>query len=179
MNLEHHWNYVLDVAAQRLKNNKTPKHVAKYGDELEIMGAAGELAARIFLGSDLDMGVHFDGGVDIYYGRHRIDVKATKITPGIAYRFLQWPIWKPVISDVILMTVVNIGTKQASVIGYATKSDLENAVANMAREIPCVEISFQNLRAPWELVAEKELGSTCLLVGKLAVPRLDGLSALK
>ena len=166
MNLEHHWGYVLDVAAKRLQNNKTPRHIAKYGDELEIMGAAGELAARIFLGAPLEMGVHFDGGIDITYGRHNVDVKATKITPGIAYRFLQWPIWKPVVSDIILMTVVNIGTKHATVIGYATRKDLESAVANMAREVPCVEIPFVGLRAPWELVAEKELGPSCFIVGQ-------------
>jgi hypothetical protein len=176
VNLAHHWDYVLDVAAQRLQNNKTPRHVAKYGDELEIMGAAGELAARIFLGVSLTMGVHFDGGVDIEYGRHNIDVKATKITPGIAYRYLQWPIWKPVISDVILMTVVNTGTKHATIIGYALKTDLECAVANMARETPCVEIAFSSLRPAWELVAERELGSTCSIVGqaKLGTPRFVG-----
>ena len=175
MNLEHHWAYVLGVAAQRLNNNKTPRHVAKYGDELEIMGAAGELAARIFLGVSLEMGVHFDGGIDIVYGRHNVDVKATKLTPNITYRYLQWPILKPIISDIILMTVVNTGTKHATVIGYATKRDLESAVANMAREIPCVEIPFINLRAPWELVAERELGTTCSIVGKSLIRRSAGL----
>ena len=139
------------------------------------MGAAGELAARIFLGASLEMSVHFDGGVDIVYGKHTVDVKATKITPGIAFRYLQWPIWKSVVSDVILMTVVNAGTKNATVVGYATREDLVGAVANMAREIPCVEIPFINLRAPWELVAEKELGNSCSIVGKL-VPNYQELT---
>ena len=165
MNLEHHWGYILDVAAQRLHNNKTAHHIAKYGDELEVMGAAGELAARIFLGVSLEMGVHFDGGVDINYGRHRVDVKATKLTPGIAYRFMQWPIWKDIKSDIILMTVVNVPTMHAMIIGYATKEDLVNATANMAREVPCVEIPFVNLRPCWELVADKEL-NTCSMAGQ-------------
>jgi len=174
MNLEHHWAYVLDIAAQRLANNKTPKHNAKYGDDIEIMGAAGELAARIFLGEPLRMGVHFDGGVDIQCGHWSVDVKATKFTPGIAHRYLQWPIWKTVRSDVILMTVVNIETKQATIIGYAMKTDLENATANMARDVPCVEIPFTSLRAPWELVAEKEF-NICSIVGKLAGPKPGAL----
>jgi ankyrin repeat protein len=48
MNLQSDWGYILEVAERRLKNNRTPRHIASEKGRLEIIRAAGEVAARRF-----------------------------------------------------------------------------------------------------------------------------------
>src|SRR6186997_1989303 len=101
MDLSQAWPYIEQVATHRLANNKTKRHVTGYGEYIEVIGAAGELAARHFLQLPEDLHEHFDGGADIHYKGIRIDVKATIWTPKLTHRFLQWPIWKPVKANVV------------------------------------------------------------------------------
>jgi hypothetical protein len=77
MNLQSDWAYILEVAERRLKYNKTPRHIASEKGRLEIIGAAGEVAARRFLGLPERLHNHFDGGVDLNWRGYRIDVKST------------------------------------------------------------------------------------------------------
>ena len=50
MDLSKSWPYIVKVAERRLQNNVTERQVWEYGDDIEIMGAAGELAALRELG---------------------------------------------------------------------------------------------------------------------------------
>ena len=96
MDLSRSWKYIEYIARQRLKHNQTKRHVSDYGTEIEIIGAAGELAARRFLGLSDKLHFRFDQGVDIKTPSRSIDVKATKLTPLLRHRYLQWPKKKPV-----------------------------------------------------------------------------------
>lgn len=146
MDLSQAWLYIEQVATHRLANNKTKRHVAEFGEYIEVIGAAGELAARRFLQISEDLHEHFDGGADMLYKGIRIDVKATIWTPRLMHRFLQWPIWKPVKADVILFTAVNIEQKSAIVVGYALRHEVNRAPVNTERAIPCYEIPVPELR---------------------------------
>ena len=153
MNLSRDWDYLVKVATLRLASNKTPRHVSLFGSEIELIGAAGELAARRFLGIDEALGTTFDGGVDLEYAGRTIDVKATKMTPKLRYRYLQWPEWKPVKSDIILLTAVDVLEKNATVVGFALREEIKDGAVNYERDIPCYEIPILKLRSPWELLA--------------------------
>jgi len=50
MSLQADWGYILEVAERRLKYNKTHRHIVSEKGRLEIIGPAGEVAARRFLG---------------------------------------------------------------------------------------------------------------------------------
>jgi len=154
------------VATERLQNNKTQYHVSEYGEKLEILGAAGEMAARIFLGAPLEMNTHFDGGVDIYHGLFKIDVKATELRSGFQYKFLQWPETKRVKSDIVLLTGVSLETRRAAVIGYVTAAMIRCAPVNRSRPKPCMEIPLSDLLPTWELIAQEQIGDKCQIVGR-------------
>ncbi|MGD0002868.1 MAG: hypothetical protein ABSE06_01420 [Anaerolineaceae bacterium] len=109
--------------------------------------------ARRYLG--LDEGVHlgFDGGVDIIYCGLRIDVKATVLTPKVEFKFLQWSEWKPIKSDIILLTVIDAIDMVGYPVGYATCDEMLKAPINETRNTPCHEIAIHDLHPMWELGA--------------------------
>jgi hypothetical protein len=152
MDLSPSWQYILDVAKHRLENNKTERHVSEYGDYIEVIGAAGELAARRFLQLNENLHEHFDGGCDIRYRDIRVDVKATVWTPRLMRRYLQWPIWKQIKADAILFTAINQDKQSAVIVGYALPHDIGRAPLNQARDIPCYEIPIPRLRKASELI---------------------------
>ena len=146
MDLSQSWAYIEQVARHRLDHNKTERHVSEYGEYIEVIGAAGELAARRFLGVKDDLHEHFDGGCDILYNDIRVDVKATVWTPKLMRRYLQWPIWKQIKADAILFTAINEEKHSAVIVGYALPHDIGRAPLNQARDIPCYEIPVPKLR---------------------------------
>ena len=101
MDLKASWPYIVEVVRQRLAHNKTEYHISDYGTDIEILGAAGELAARRFLGVSEILHTEFDGGTDIYWNGIRIDVKATHLTPKVNHRYLQYPERKSVKADMV------------------------------------------------------------------------------
>lgn len=149
MDLGHKWSYIQKVAKQRLRNNKTMFHVDRYGDDIEVLGAAGEIAARRFLGLPEKLHLNKDNGIDLYWRGWKVDVKATRMTKNLDYRFLQWPHYKPIKADIIFMTAVNLKYKKATVIGFATANELSTAPINTSRDIPCHEISVKILHPAW------------------------------
>src|SRR5512133_207525 len=96
MDLNGSWDYIERIARSRLSHNKTKRHVYDYGEGIEVIGVAGEIIVRRFLGLDETVHEGFDHGVDMSYFGMRIDVKATVLTPNANYRYLQWPNWKKV-----------------------------------------------------------------------------------
>jgi hypothetical protein len=146
MDLSQSWAYIEQVAQHRLDHNKTERHVSEYGEYIEVIGAAGELAARRFLQLDENLHEHFDGGCDILYKGIRLDVKATVWTKRLTRRYLQWPIWKQIKADAILFTAINQDKKSAVIVGYALPHDIGRAPLNQARDIPCYEIPIPKLR---------------------------------
>ncbi len=152
MDLSGSWDYIQWVACERLKHNKTSHHVSVFGPEIETLGAAGELAARRFFGLNEELHTRFDGGTDFLLEGMHIDVKTTVLTRRIQRRFLQWPHWKPVKADLVLMTAVNPDRKIAVVIGYATKSEILHAPVNSLRAYPCNEIPVQELHPASDLL---------------------------
>lgn len=152
MDLGGSWKYIEDVARSRLANNKTKHHVSDYGDGIETLGVAGELLARRFLGLDEKLHGGFDGGYDFVFAGMKVDVKATVLTPNIGFRFLQWPEWKEVKCQVVLMTAIDPVSRHGTMIGYATKDEVKKAPINSMRPIPCHEIAVKDLRPVYELV---------------------------
>jgi hypothetical protein len=157
MDLVQQWPYIEQVAAERLQNNQTKRHVSQYGTYIEVIGAAGELAARRFFQLPETLHTHLDGGCDMYYKGMRIDIKATVWTPKLQFRYLQWPRTKPVRSDVILLTAVNIETKSAILAGYALPDDIKKAPINTERDFPCYEIPVPSLRKASALLRAEDL----------------------
>ena len=135
MDLSHSWRYIEYVARTRLQNNKTRRHVSAYGKEIEVIGAAGEFAARRFFGLGEDLHVKFDQGVDIRLPKRTIDVKATRLTPLLRHRNLQWPLTKPIIADIILLTAISIRYRTATIVGYATSMELSKLISELASSV--------------------------------------------
>ena len=152
MDLSAAWPYLEAVAAERLLNNITERHVSMYGPEIELLGAAGELAARRFFQVSEQLHTHFDQGADIVYKDIRIDVKATHWTPKVLRRHLQWAIWKQIRADVILLTAINLQQKSAILVGYALPHEILRAPVNEDRFIACHEIPVPRLRKPSKLL---------------------------
>lgn len=149
MNLAGDWTYITEIANVRRAQNQTPRHVdISY---LEVIGAAGELAARRFLGMNEELHQSFDGGHDFHWHGYTVDVKATKLTPLVAHRYLQWPVWKPVKSDIVFMLGVSEPERIAVPLGFAYKSEVDNAPINDTRTTPCHEIPVPDLHPAWEL----------------------------
>lgn len=154
MDLSGSWPYIERVARSRLSHNKTMRHVYDYGEGIEVIGVAGEIIVRRFLGLSETVHEGFDHGIDIEYFGLRLDVKATVLTPNANYRFLQWPNWKKVRAEWIVMTAVDPINKNGTIIGYARKEEIAAAPINPNRPTPCHEIPFPNLHPAWELIVE-------------------------
>lgn len=152
MDLSSSWAYLRGVAAERLSHNKTSRHIDRYGEEIELLGAAGELAARRFLKLPTSLHRVFDGGADFIWKGWRVDVKATRLTPRLEFRYLQWPETKPIRADLVLLTAVNVATQAAVVVGWATADQVAAAPVNPERDYPCHEIPVPSLRPPSELL---------------------------
>jgi len=116
------------------------------------MGAAGEIAARRFLKLPLGLKTTFDNGVDLIWRGHTVDVKATRWVPTIMGRYLQWPENKKIKADYILMTAVRLEEKEAVILGFCSRQELEHADVNPERDIPCKEIPIRKLKDPAELL---------------------------
>jgi hypothetical protein len=146
MDLAPQWQYLENIAAERLKNNQTKHHKSEYGTYIELIGAAGELAARRFFQLPEELHTHLDGGTDMWFKDMRIDIKATLWTPKLQHRNLQWPIDKVLKADVVLLTAVNINEKAAIMVGYALPHDIGRAPVNTERDYACYEIPIPRLR---------------------------------
>lgn len=155
MNLTASWPYIENVARTRLQNNRGRWHVSEYGEQIETLGAAGELAARRFLGLPEKLHSKMDGGVDFYYNGLKVDVKTTHWTPRADMRYLQWRKGKPLKCDILLFVVVDMNTMQAVPVGWATKEDVLRAPINETRDYPCHEIAVSDLRPLWRLTLGK------------------------
>ncbi len=154
MDLSGSWEQIEEVARHRLSHNKTKRHVYDYGEGIEVIGVAGEIITRRFLGLPEEVHEGFDRGVDIQYYGMKMDVKATILTPNASYRYLQWPEWKKVHADYIIMTVIDPINKLGTIIGYALKREIIKAPINKNRSTACHEIPFTELHPAWELIVE-------------------------
>ena len=152
MDLSGSWIYMQEIAKSRLAHNQTDRQVTEYGEGIELLGVAGEIIARRFLGLEEKLHDTFDNGIDFMYAGMRVDVKATVLTPKINFRYLQWPVWKKIRCDLILLTAIDPIGKNGTVIGYATKEELEAAPINEKRTSPCHEIPVMSLHPAWELL---------------------------
>ena len=65
MDLSGSWDYIREIARSRLAHNKTSHHVSEFGEGIELIGVAGEIVARRFLGLPETIHQRFDGGVDL------------------------------------------------------------------------------------------------------------------
>jgi hypothetical protein len=149
MNLAASWEYIQSVANIRRRGNRTPRHIDV--EYLETIGAAGEVAARRFLGLPEKLHTGFDKGTDFRWRGWRVDVKTTVLTKKVGYRYLQWPKTKPVKADIIFMVAVDRETSEAVPIGFALKQELLDAPINSERQYPCYEIPFGSLHPAWEM----------------------------
>ena len=154
MDLKGSWPYIESVARSRLSHNKTERHIDTYGEGIEVIGAAGEIIVRRFLGLPEQVHDHFDHGIDLEYYGLTVDVKATILTPNAPYRYLQWPNWKKLRADIVVMTAIDPLNRLGTVIGYARKDEILRAPLNPNRPTPCREIPFPHLHPAWELVVE-------------------------
>ena len=152
MDLSGSWKYIERIARSRLAHNKTDHHVSRYGDEIEILGAAGELCARRYLGLKEVLHDRFDNGVDFVFAGKKIDVKATQLTPRLEYRYLQLAVTKKIKADLVLLTAVDLVGKQGTVVGWVFREELLEAPINRNRHNPCHEISVRKLHPGWELI---------------------------
>ena len=146
------WGYIEKISKSRLAHNKTKRHVSDYGTQIETMGAAGEIIARRFLGLKEVLHDGFDGGADIRFSGWTVDVKATHLTPRVEYRYLQWPVGKPVKADIILMTAIDMDKHCGTVLGWVWGSEIKNFPVNKTRKYPCHEVPVRQLRPAWELM---------------------------
>jgi len=151
VNLDPYWDYLENVARERLQNNVTVRHVSEYGPGIEIMGAAGELAARLYLGLPPSLHTQFDAGADLRWRGWTVDVKSTRLTLTIAHKFLQFPSWKTVRADIVMMVAVDVDRQDAVPLGWATKQMVNNAKVNETRKVECREIPVPNLLPMWAL----------------------------
>jgi len=140
-------NYSDGTAHARLDHNITEWHVSDYGDKLEIMGAAAELAARILLGLDQKLHVHFDGGVDFLYHGWRVDVKSTELHPDMRRHNLQWPEIKEMRCDIVMVMVVDLAHNDVYAVGWAWAAEILGKPVNHYRPRPCREVPYKELHA--------------------------------
>ena len=153
MNLGGAWDYIAEISRRRLSHNKTDRHVSDYGENIEIIGTAGELLARRYFGLDEKLHDGFDGGHDFIYAGKTIDVKATVLTPQIIHRYLQCPTWKKIRAEIVLLTAIDPLTRQGVVVGWATADEILRANINNSRATPCYEIPIPALHPAYEIVA--------------------------
>jgi len=156
MDLSGYWEYILEIAAERLENNKTRRHVEKYGTALEVRGAAAEVAARLYFGLDPHgLHTHFDGGTDLKYAGYQVDVKSTKLVRTMEFRALQWAIDRDVTPDVVVFVGIHQRQRVAAMLGYAWRWEVKRAAVNFQRNQPCYEVPITRLHPLWELVAKQ------------------------
>jgi hypothetical protein len=148
MNLSSDWPYIQQIAAERLRHNKTARHRARYGAEIEIMGAAGELAARRYLGLDENLGTHFDGGIDLHLHGLTVDIKSTRPYS----RWLQVAYYKRVVADVILMMAVSMKHKTARPFGFAWRREILSAPLDLSMDDACHHIPVEELHSVQDLL---------------------------
>jgi hypothetical protein len=151
MDLTGSWDYILSIARSRLARNKTANHIDNYGEEIEVLGVAGEIIARRFLGLPERVHSCFDNGTDLVFGGVKMDVKTTQLTSRVSFRYLQWPVWKEVKAPIVLMAAVHMKHKYGTVLGYALKDEILSAKLNTTRFTPCHEIPVVDLHQPYEL----------------------------
>lgn len=156
MDLGEHWHYVETVARIRLQHNKTDRHISRYGPEIEVIGAAGELAARLYLGLSENLHTGFDNGVDLVWKGWTVDVKSSKLVPKLPYMSLQYPEYKKVKADIQFLIAVDIDNQVATPVGWATREMVLNSPINRQRYQPCHEISVRELINPWALYTLEE-----------------------
>lgn len=149
MDLSGDWEYITEIANVRRAHNRTPRHIDVF--YLEVIGAAGELAARRFLGLREELHRGFDGGCDFYWHGRAVDVKTTKFTPLVAHRYLQWPVWKQIKSEIVLMVGVSEAERIAVPLGFAFADEVLAAPINTQRATACHEIPVPELHPVWEL----------------------------
>jgi hypothetical protein len=148
MDLGSDWPYIQRIAAERLRHNKTTHHRANYGTEIEVMGAAGELAARRYLGLDEELGTHFDGGVDLSLHGVTVDVKSTRPYS----KWLQVAYYKRVAADIILMMAVNLKRQTARPFGFAWREEILGAPLDLRMDDTCHRIPVEELHSVQELL---------------------------
>jgi hypothetical protein len=151
MNLAGNWPYLEKVAEVRLTKNKTPDHVYRYGPEIEVMGAAGEVIARRILGLPELLHTGWDGGSDLSWRNWRVDIKTTRLTPRLEYRYLQWRENKKLKADLVLMIAVDVQEKKGVPVGWAWKKEVLAAPVNRERYQACHEIPVPDLHPIWML----------------------------
>jgi len=142
--------HLVFTSDRRLENNKTVNHQSQYGTEIELMGAAGELAALRYFGYREVLGTHFDGGRDMVWRGWDIDVKSTKMQ-NLPYGFLQWPTHKTIKSDIIVLVGIEITTLEFEIVGFAFKQEFDRLDINEKADQPCWEIAMKNLHPTCEL----------------------------
>ena len=148
MNLRSDWPYIQHIAAERLRKNKTPRHRADFGTEIEVTGAAGELAARRFLGLPEELGTTFDGGIDISLHGIAIDVKSTRPSS----KWLQVAYYKRVAADIILMMSIDPERQTAILRGFAWKREILAAPLDLTQIDACHRIHINELHGIEELL---------------------------
>jgi hypothetical protein len=147
VDLSSDWPYIQHIAAERLRKNKTPRHRADFGTEIEVTGAAGELAARRFLGLPEELGTTFDGGIDLTLHGITVDVKSTKPSS----RWLQVAYYKRVAADIILMMSVDGNSQTATPRGFAWKREILDAPLDLRQVDACHRIHINDLHSIEEL----------------------------
>lgn len=155
MELAEHWDYILEAAKKRLSNNRSQYHIDEYGTQLEVRGAAGELAARLYFGMEPVLHMHYDGGIDFFYAGKSIDVKTSKLVKSMEHRFLQIPVGKVPAAEIVVSVAVHLNQKRAAMIGWASKEDILRSPINNNRKYPCHEIKYTDLRPIWELITQQ------------------------
>jgi hypothetical protein len=112
------------------------------------MGAAGELAARRYLGLDETLGTHFDGGVDLTLHGLTVDIKSTRPWS----KWLQIAYYKRVVADVVLMMSINLKYQTAQPFGFAWREEVLNAPLDLRMDDACHHIPVEELHSVQELL---------------------------
>lgn len=146
---------IKSVDKRRLSHNKTDRQVREYEEYIELIGAAGEFMVRRFLGLSEELSTHFDGGAHLNFLGKTVYVKATRLTSMVLQRHLQWPLWKPITSDIIVLTAIDTDRKYGELMGYALRSEVLKAKINYQRKFPCYEIPVSELHPCNQLLQEK------------------------
>jgi hypothetical protein len=153
MRIGQYQEYILAVAEQRLRLNKHRKgHVSHWGDQLEKIGAAGELAARLLLSaSPTKLSNGFDDGVDLYWRGYAIDVKSIMPTKPLGRYNLRIPVTSSLTADIFLLMAADVEEWKAFPIGWAWREEVAQAPINLQAYNPCRDIPVPELHRLWEL----------------------------
>jgi len=150
IDLKDRWEYITQVATYRLEHNQTTHHHV-YCSDSELLGAAAEVGVRRYFGLSERLQLGLDQGVDILLNNKRVDIKATKWSRTMWFKYMQWQENKPIKCDLVLMCGVDTETMMVELFGYATRKDIQKAPINTTRQAACHEISIGILRPLWEL----------------------------